>query len=213
MSQTSQSGTGGSPAATGSGPNTEKILDAAARCVINVGLQRTTLTDVARTAGLSRMTLYRSYPSVKAILQDLMTREFNGVISDAIDFDFSDPDLKLTRAQLVDFVIATVDGLTANPLFARIVSADPELLLPYITERPGRFQQNAEEVLSLGIQLAIDAGEVRKDDPRRLAASIILSLRGFALVDKSDWSRPRRTKMLDDLRTMFDRLLAPDGGR
>ena len=35
------------------------VLDAVRDCVLAVGVRRTTLTDVARRAGVSRMTLYR----------------------------------------------------------------------------------------------------------------------------------------------------------
>jgi AcrR family transcriptional regulator len=193
--------------------NAEKILDAAKKCVLNVGLSRTTLTDVAKTAGLSRMTVYRSYPSVEAILQDLMTREFNGVVGESIEFDFQEGEFTITRAQLVESIVTALEGLTSHPLFARILSTDPELLLPYITERPGRFQQNAEDVLATGIGVGIAGGEIRDDDPRRLAASMMLATRGYALIDKSGWSRPHRARMLEDLRTMFDLLLAPEGQR
>src|SRR5439155_16686451 len=44
----------------------ESVLEAARACVLAVGVRRTTLTDVARRAGLSRMTLYRRYPDVNA---------------------------------------------------------------------------------------------------------------------------------------------------
>ena len=35
------------------------VLDAARACVLDVGVRRTTLSDVARRAGVSRMSLYR----------------------------------------------------------------------------------------------------------------------------------------------------------
>jgi AcrR family transcriptional regulator len=38
---------------------TEAILDATRASVLDFGIRRTTLTDVARRAGVSRMTVYR----------------------------------------------------------------------------------------------------------------------------------------------------------
>ena len=35
-------------------------LDAARACILDVGWRRTTLTEVARRAGVSRMTIYRA---------------------------------------------------------------------------------------------------------------------------------------------------------
>src|SRR5690606_40853615 len=49
------------------------LLDAARTCVLTTGVRRTTLTDIARTAGVSRMTLYRRFPDVRSVLAALMT--------------------------------------------------------------------------------------------------------------------------------------------
>src|SRR5918992_5733983 len=56
------------------------VLDAVRDCVLAVGVRRTTLTDVARRAGVSRMTLYRRWPDVRSLVADLMTREFVGLV-------------------------------------------------------------------------------------------------------------------------------------
>src|SRR3954466_3867738 len=55
-------------------------LDAARDCILAVGWSRTTLTEVARRAGVSRMTIYRRWPDMRALLGDLMTREWSGLV-------------------------------------------------------------------------------------------------------------------------------------
>ncbi len=107
----------------------EGVLDAARDCVLAYGVRRTTLTDVARRAGVSRMTIYRHWPDVHALVADLMTREWVGLIS---DLDLSDP---------VRAVVAGVRGMREHPLWRKIVEADPELLLPYLLQRRGTSQQ------------------------------------------------------------------------
>ena len=57
-------------------PTGDELLDAARACVLAVGVRRTTFSDVARRAGVSRMTLYRRYPDLDALLAALMTYEF-----------------------------------------------------------------------------------------------------------------------------------------
>jgi AcrR family transcriptional regulator len=53
-----------------SGRATERrILDAAIECFTRFGNDKTTLTDVARTAGLSRQTIYRYFPDRAALLE------------------------------------------------------------------------------------------------------------------------------------------------
>lgn len=188
----------------------EKILDATARRIEAVGFSNTTLTSVAKAAHLSRMTIYRHYASIEEVMQDLMTREFNGIIEHAV-FDSPGQLDSIERRQLVEAVTSALDQLTRHPLFLRLLAADPELLLPYVTERPGRFQLRAQAVLEAAIKAAIEADQVEDDDPERLAGSMILAMRGYALTDKSRWSKRERAAMLSDLATMLDALLAPKG--
>src|ERR1041384_8103217 len=61
----------------------DRLLDAARACVLAVGVRRTTLTDVARRAGVSRMTLYRRFPELEGVLSALMTREFGVLVAEA----------------------------------------------------------------------------------------------------------------------------------
>src|SRR5688572_28125013 len=100
--------------------STDAYLDAARDCILDVGWRRTTLTEVARRAGVSRMTIYRTWPDMPQLLGDLMTREWAAVVT------ASDPD-----SDIVDRVFATIRALRDNELFLRIVELDPELLLPY----------------------------------------------------------------------------------
>src|SRR6478672_11700676 len=58
----------------------DAYLDAARACILDVGWRRTTLTEVARRAGVSRMTIYRSWSDMQQLLGDLMTREWAGVV-------------------------------------------------------------------------------------------------------------------------------------
>ena len=69
-------------AGTGTGAGTkDAYLDAARACILDVGWRRTTLTEVARRAGVSRMTIYRSWADMPQLLGDLMTREWATVVA------------------------------------------------------------------------------------------------------------------------------------
>src|SRR3712207_3945289 len=108
----------------------DTVLDAARDCVLAVGVRRTTLTDVARRAGVSRMTLYRRFPDLEAVLSALMTREFGRLIGRAAAGG-------TTRERVVAMVVHGCRALAADPLFVRLLDVDPELLLPYMTRRLG----------------------------------------------------------------------------
>ena len=66
----------------------QRILDAALTEAAAVGLQRITVEDVVRRAGVSRMTAYRRYPRRDDLVEALVRREtqrFLAAVADAID--------------------------------------------------------------------------------------------------------------------------------
>lgn len=149
-------------------------LDAARECILDVGWRRTTLTEVARRAGVSRMTIYRAWPDMPTLLGDLMTREWTDVVA-------AQPATGHAPDDIATGLLATVRALRDNELFVRIVELDPELLLPYLLARRGRSQEAIAAVLAEHLRAGQAAGLVRAGDPVVLARSLLLTAHGFVL--------------------------------
>ena len=150
-------------------------LDAARDCILDVGWRRTTLTEVARRAGVSRMTIYRSWSDMEQLLADLMTREWAGVVTEQV----TDGGPAIQR--IADAIVGTVRQLRENELFVRIVELDPELILPYLFTRRGRSQ---ELILALTAEAIADgqqAGEIRRGNAVAIARALLLAAHGFVL--------------------------------
>src|SRR6478609_8649081 len=114
-------------------PRLDGYLDAARACILDVGWRRTTLTEVARRAGVSRMTIYRSWSDMEQLLADLMTREWGAVVATAAaDEDEQEQADGPAVDRIVGTAVRAVRALRDNELFVRIVELDPELLLPYL---------------------------------------------------------------------------------
>jgi AcrR family transcriptional regulator len=184
----------------------EGLLDAVQACVMAVGVRRTTMTDVARRAGVSRMTLYRRFADVTSLMQALMTREFTHVLG-AVDAEVAA--LPTAREQLATAAVTGVDRLTQHPLFLRIVDVDPELLLPYITTRRGAFQRAVVRAFEQRIAEGVADGSIAVEDPAATARTIELALRGFAFQTLAPGAEPEREAELAELRRMLDGHLAP----
>jgi AcrR family transcriptional regulator len=184
----------------------EALLDATQACVLAVGVRRTTMTDVARRAGVSRMTLYRRYADVTSLLQALMTREFTQVLDEV---ERAAAPLESARERVVASAVEGVDRLTRHPLFLRIVDVDPELLLPYITTRRGAFQRAVVEAMEARLADGSQDGSVAVDDPAAAARTIELALRGFAFQALAPGAERERRQELAELRRMLDAYLAP----
>ena len=157
------------------------MLDAARACVLDVGFRRTTLTDVARRAGVSRMTLYRRYPDLEGVFAALMTREFGRLVARA----GAVAERATARARVVAMVVHGSRSLAEDPLFVRLLDVDPELLLPYVTRRLGGVQRIA--IAAGAAVLAGADGSVRDDAPPEvLSAGVELIARGFVLASHGE---------------------------
>jgi AcrR family transcriptional regulator len=180
-------------------------LDAARACILDVGWRRTTLTEVARRAGVSRMTIYRTWADMPQLLGDLMTREWAGVVTAQIEAAGSSTSLE----RLVEGIVGTTRMLRDNELFVRIVELDPELILPYLFSRRGRSQ---DLILALTLE-AIEAGQadgsIRAGDPRTMARAVLLAVHGFVLSAHTMADEGVHEDDLDDeLTTLLTRSLA-----
>jgi AcrR family transcriptional regulator len=187
----------------------DDYLDAARDCILDVGWKRTTLTEVARRAGVSRMTIYRSWPDMSALLGDLMTREWALVAAAHSPATGLPPDLR----SLASAVVELVRGLRDNELFVRIVELDPELLLPYLLARPGRAQLGLLDLLEESVRQGQRDGWVRAGDPRLLARALVLAGHGFVLSAQTMVDDHTTLADLDHLLAeLVERTLAPTGG-
>jgi AcrR family transcriptional regulator len=181
----------------------DALLDAAHARVLAVGVRRTTMTDIARMAGVSRMTLYRRYPDVTSLIQALMTREFSAIIG-LVDADVDAAALASARERLVAAAVDGVARLTRHPLFVRIVDVDPELLLPYVTLRRGAFQRAVVTAFEARIAEGIADGSIAAADPALVARTLELALRGIVLQTLADGAEAAREPELAQLRRLLD---------
>jgi hypothetical protein len=77
--------------------------------------------------------------------------------------------------------VDAVAALRTEPLFARVIATDPDLLMPYVTERLGETQRAAATLLAAGIRAAQAGGSVRAGDPGSSAHAVLLIAQSFVL--------------------------------
>ncbi|MFJ1967743.1 TetR/AcrR family transcriptional regulator [Streptomyces sp. NPDC087903] len=188
----------------------DAVLDAVRDCVLAVGVRRTTLTDVARRAGVSRMTLYRRWPDVRSLVGDLMTREWVAVATGAMPEPRPGTD---ARTLIVEGLVAGVDAFRAHPLFRKIVDVDPELLLPYVLDRRGASQEALLRLLADALREGHADGSVRPGHTERQARSLLLVVQSFTLslrtMTDEDDTELSSAAFLAELRTVLERTLTP----
>jgi AcrR family transcriptional regulator len=149
------------------------IADAVRESVLAVGVRRTTLTDVARRARVSRMTLYRLVPDVETLLLDVLTRDLGALLT---EIEVGVARKRTARARLVAQTVEAARRLPAEPLFRRVLEVDPELLLPYLTVRVGATQRLALGRIRRAIGEGHDDRSIRRGEPEVMAMSVLMTI-------------------------------------
>jgi len=144
-----------------------RIIDAAADCVIAFGVDRVTLAEIARRAGVSRPTVYRRWPDTQAILAALLTARITNSLNE-VAVDGTD------RAAIVKRMVGMAERLRDDEVIMSVLSSALALAMVYIAQRMGTSQQILLEVLAGALATAQADGSVRPGDPTQLAAMCLL---------------------------------------
>jgi AcrR family transcriptional regulator len=177
------------------------LLDAARECVLDVGVRRTTLSSVARTAGVSRMTLYRRFPDVRSLLAALMTREFGTLLAAT---DKASRPTATAHERLVATTVDSIYALAANPLMRSVLDRDADLMLPYIVQRIGGVQRIAEQYLRANLIAGHHDGSIRRADPAVQARAIFLVAQSFVFSMRPATSDVDRSALITELTHLLD---------
>src|SRR5439155_9116603 len=156
----------------------DAVLDAARECVLAYGVRRTTLTDVARRAGVSRMTIYRRWPDVRSLVADLMSREWHRVLVEVAEANRRRGN---RRTREVAQAVAVARALREHPLLCKIREVDPEVLLPYMLDRRGTSQDEMLRVLVEALKVGQPERSIRRGDRERTTRAALLAVQPFVL--------------------------------
>lgn len=104
-----------------------RILDAAYIQFCKMGILRSTMEDVARRAGVSRITVYRKFATKDTLVEHVIRREFRRY------FDQFLVEIEQAGTAADRVVLGFVSSLRAirrNPLIGNLIAAEPDLLVP-----------------------------------------------------------------------------------
>jgi AcrR family transcriptional regulator len=143
----------------------DRALDATAACLARHGLDRCTMTDIAREMGVARSTLYRQFSSVEEAAWALAAREawrfFDAFRQVAAEGSGPRP--------VVDLASQFVRFATGHPVMARLLRDEPEFVGRVVTRHLGQLVDRAAELVTPVVAGAMDRGMIARRDPARLA--------------------------------------------
>ena len=151
------------------------------------GIRRTSMEDVARRAGVSRMTVFRRFASKQGLVDVVIAREVRRGMEEL--------DLLWQGAEtLEDRLVAGFEFagryVRGHPLFDRLLRSEPEVLLPPLTLNGGPVLELYRSLIANRLQAEVNAGRAATSDLdgvaeviARLAISLLLTRDGTIALD------------------------------
>ena len=178
-----------------------RAVDAALRCIARNGVQRTTVDDIAQEAGVSRVTLYRTFPGgrdavLAAVVETEAARLFSAVavaMGDARDLEdvlvagMVEAARRLCRHQALSRVMAQEPGLVLSHLaFSQmdaVLRTSAELTAPFFARwlDPDQAARAAEWATRILVSYLVCPGEgtrpidlTHPDQARHLVGTFVI---------------------------------------
>ncbi|WP_320668734.1 TetR/AcrR family transcriptional regulator [Patulibacter defluvii] len=159
----------------GDDPELEALLDVATAEFARYGVARTSLTDIARRAGVSRPTAYRRLGGKDELLRRILLRETQAFFAT----------LSAAAAALEDPVDRAVEAFAVgaraageHPLAAHLLAEEPEAIVPHLADRGGPWLRAATAALARFID---PAGALDPLHARRMAEVVVRLSASFFL--------------------------------
>jgi AcrR family transcriptional regulator len=137
-----------------------RILDAAFEEFCRIGVQRSTMEDVARRARVSRITVYRRFATKGALVDKVVRREVRRYF-DQFLLDIATAETAADR--VVAGFVSSLRAFRRNPLIGGLMAADPRALAPSTILDGGQTLATVREFLAGQLRREQAAGNVSAD--------------------------------------------------
>lgn len=157
-------------------PYAERILEAARAQLVEFGMRRTSLDDIAQAAGVGRATLFRRFPNRDALMLALAAREAQRSIA-AVDAQVAA--IEDHEEFLVAGALAVIHEITGNELLRRLLVTDADQMLPLLTGTGAPILAMGRSYIGGQLQRLSAQGASLRGDPdviSELLARVVLSL-------------------------------------
>ena len=145
------------------------ILDAALDEFQKYGLRRTTVEDVARVAGVARITIYRRFPTKDDLVRAVLVREGQRLFA-SVDAAVRDQSVE---DGVVEGFVAILGGVRNHPLTSRLLETEPETILPFFTTGAGPVIAASRMYLAGYLKAAQKRGQLKPFDADAIAELLV----------------------------------------
>lgn len=176
--------------APGEDATVDRVAAAAFEMFAEYGIRRATIDDVARRAGVSKMTVFRRFQSKQGLVGVVIAREIRRGMAE-LDRVW-EREQTLEQRVVLGFSFA-VNFVRGHALFDRLLRSEPELLLPLLTIDGTAALALYRELIGQRLRTEVRAGRAAPADVdqaaevlARLAISLLLTREGAITLDDDE---------------------------
>ena len=168
----------------------DRVAAAAFEVFAEYGIRRATIDDVARRAGVSKMTVFRRFQSKQGLVGVVIAREIRRGMEE-LDRVW-EREQTLEQRVVLGFSFA-VNFVRGHALFDRLLRSEPEVLLPLLTVDGAAALALYRELIGQRLRAEVRAGRAAPADVdqaaevlARLAISLLLTREGTITLDDDE---------------------------
>lgn len=176
--------------APGEDATVDRVAAAAFEIFAEYGIRRATIDDVARRAGVSKMTVFRRFQSKQGLVGVVIAREIRRGMAE-LDRVW-EREQTLEQRVVLGFSFA-VNFVRGHALFDRLLRSEPEVLLPLLTIDGTAALALYRELIGQRLHTEVRAGRAAPADVdqaaevlARLAISLLLTREGTITLDNDE---------------------------
>ncbi len=190
----------------------KRILDAAAEVIVRYGYDKTSMSDIAEAAGVTRAIVYLHFPGKENLFEALLFREVQKYNRDWLTAIEQDPDGGSTIGAIFRSVLYAVDQ---SPFISALMKQDRRIFGNYLHKPGNLFASIHTDALWVDLlQRLRQAGAIRAEIQPAVFAHIMSALAAGLLAATDAPQQGGSPSFEDTLQTvaiMIDRTLVPEG--
>ena len=190
----------------------QRILDAAARLISHYGYDKTSVSDIADAAGISKGAIYLHFASKDELFEAVLLREMLAYSTSWLAHIEADPN----GGTIGSIYKAVLHALNDNAFMSAIVKQDMRLFGTYLRKPNNLFSSMESPALRAEFLQAMQAaGAIRADVDAGVMAHI-MDLFSYGFIGISEFRKPADLPAYDTvlatIAEMMDRMLTPSTG-
>jgi AcrR family transcriptional regulator len=181
-----------------------RLLEAAALLIDEDGPDALTARRLAKEAGTSTMAVYTHFGGMPALVKEIVAEGFTRLDEHQATVPHTDDPL----ADLLALALAYRDNAVQNPHLYAVMFGATSLKGFTLTEEDMEIGLNSFATLTDYVARAMESGQLRRDEPARVAAQMWTAMHGYVMLELAGLHLPPDNPVEDVMMPLLTTLVA-----